>query len=204
MRVFSSGLNRTWLAIIGLVVLLTGAVATMVATGLFATVLSGSARTSVPASGDHLLEPGATDFFANQGVIIGTAVLGIVLALLGLAWLVAQVPHTRSAAPLRLRDDAATGLTSATSAVLADVVVADLETLPDVTSASAVLRGSASRPQLTLKLTASDRSDVRALLSSVQTGPVSRLAGALDTTLEHLGVQVDVSPERRTSDSVTL
>lgn len=204
MRVFSSGLNRTWLAIIGLVVLLTGALATVVATGLLAKVLSGSARTSVPASGDRLLERSATDVFANEGVIIGTAVLGIVLALLGLAWLVAQVPHTRAAAPFRLRDDAETGLTSATSAVLADVVVADLETLPEVTSASAVLRGSASRPQLTLKLTASDRADVRALLNAVQTGPVSRLAGALDTTLEHLGVQVDVSPERRTVDSVTL
>ena len=204
MRVFSSGLNRTWLAIIGLVVLLAGALATMVATGLLGTVLSGSARTSVPASGDRLLEPGATDFFANQGVIIGTAVLGIVLALLGLAWLMAQVPHTRPAAPLRLRDDAALGLTSARSDVIADVVVADLETLPEVTSASAVLRGSASCPQLTLKLTASDHADVRALLNAVQTGPVARLAGALDTTLEHLGVQVDVSPQRRTSDSVTL
>ena len=204
MRVFSSGLNRTWLAIIGLLTLLAGALATMVATGLLTRVLSGNARSSVPASSDRVLEAGATDFFANQGVIIGTAVLGVVLAFVGLAWLVAQVPHAREAPPLRLRDDAAMGLTSAKSDVLADVVVADLETLPDVNSAAAVLRGTASRPQLTITLTASDRADMRALLSAVQTGPVSRLAGALDTTVEHLGVQVDVSPERRTSDSVTL
>ncbi len=204
MRVFSSGLNRTWLAIIGLIGLLGGALATMVSTGLLTKVLSGGARSSVPTSGDRVLERGATDFFANQGVIIGTVVLGVVLALLGLAWLAAQVPHTKEAAPLRLRDDAAMGLTSAKAAVLADVVVADLETLPDVNSASAVLRGSARRPQLTIKLTAADRADVRALLNAVQTGPVARLAGALDTTVEHLGVQVDVSPERGTSDSVTL
>lgn len=204
MRVFSSGLNRTWLAIIGLVVLLAGALATLVATGLLTKILSGSARTSVPASGDRVLQGGAADFFANQGVIIATAVLGVVLALLGLAWLVAQVPHTRAAATLRLRDDALMGLTSTRSEVLSDVVVADLETLPDVNSATAVLRGSASHPQLTVKLTASDRVDVRSLLQSVQAGPVRRLAQALDTTVEHLGIQVDVSPERRTSDSVTL
>lgn len=204
MRVFSSGLNRTWLAIVGLVLLLAGALATMVATGLLTRVLSGSARSSVPASGDRVLPGAATDVFANQGVIIATAVLGVVLALLGLAWLVAQVPHTRPGPPLRLRDDAALGLTSATSEVIADAVVADLETLPEVNSASAVLRGTASRPQLTVKLTASDRADVQSLLNAVQTGPVSRLAGALDTTVEHLGIQVDVSPERRTSDSVTL
>ncbi|MDN5765520.1 MAG: hypothetical protein L0H96_07030 [Humibacillus sp.] len=204
MRVFSSGLNRTWLAIVGLVLLLTGALATMVATGLLTKVVSGSARTSVPASGDRLLERGATDFFADQGVIIATAVLGVVLALLGLAWLIAQVPHTKAAATLRLRDDASMGLTSATSAVLTDVVVADLETLPGVNSATAVLRGSASHPQLTVTLTASDRTDVRSLLRAIQTGPVRRLARSLDTTVEHLGIQVDVSPERRTSDSVTL
>lgn len=204
MKVFSSGLNRTWLAIVGLVLLLTGALATMVATGLLTRVVSGSARTSVPASGDRLLDRSATDFFANQGVIIATAVLGVVLALLGLAWLVAQVPHTKAAAPLRLRDDASVGLTSAASAVLADVVVADLETLPDVISATAVLRGSASHPQLTVTLTASDRTDVRSLLRAVQTGPVRRLAQSLDATVEHLGIQVDVSAERRTSDSVTL
>ncbi|MEO6998917.1 MAG: hypothetical protein ABI112_12610 [Terracoccus sp.] len=204
MRVFSSGLNRTWLAIVGLVVLIAGALATMVATGLLTKVLSGSARTSVPASGDRLLQGGANDFFANQSVIIATAVVGVVLTLLGLAWLVAQVPHTRAAAALRLRDDPSMGLTSVKSEVLSDVVVADLETLPEVISATAVLRGSASHPQLTVTLTASDRADVRSLLQAVQTGPVRRLAESLDTTVEHLGIQVDVSPERRTSDSVTL
>ena len=204
MRVFSSGLNRTWLAIVGLVVLLGGALATLIATGLLSRMLSGTARSSVPASGDRLLQPAATDLFANQGIIIGTLVLGVVLALLGLAWLVAQVPHTKAAPALRLRDDASIGLTSAKSEVLTDVVVADLETLPDVNGATAVLRGNASHPQLTVTLTASDRADLRALIEAVQTGPVTRLAGALDTTLEHLGIQVDVSPERRTSDSVTL
>lgn len=204
MRVFSSGLNRTWLAIIGLVLLLGGAAATMVATGLFAKVVSGSAASSVPKSSDKLLAPNVTDFFFNQGVIVGVAVLGVILALLGVAWLVAQIPHTRSARPFRLRDDAAMGLTSTTPDVLTGAVVADLETLPGVNDASAVLRGTAAAPQLTVQLTASDRTDVRALLANVQSGPVARLAQALDTTVDHLGVQVDVSPERRTSDSVTL
>lgn len=204
MRVFSSGLNRTWLAIVGLVLLLAGAVATMVATGLLTKVVSGNAVSSVPKSSQKLLEPGATDFFAGQGVIIGVAAIGVVLTLLGVAWLIAQVPHTRSARPFRLRDDASMGLTSASPDVLTDAVVSDVETLPGVNNASAVLRGTAAQPQLTIKLTASDRTDVRALLAALHAGPVARLSQALDTTVEHLGVQVDVSPERRTSDSVTL
>lgn len=204
MKVFSSGLNRTWLAIVGLLMLLGGALATMVATGLLTKVVSGNASSSVPKSGNKVLEPGVTEFFAGQGVIIGVAVLGVVLALLGLSWLVAQVPHTKSAGPFRLRDDASMGLTSAKPDVLTDAVVNDIETLPGVNDASAVLRGTATQPQLTVTLTASDRVDIRALLADLQSGPVARLAQALDTQVEHLGVQVDVSPERRTSDSVTL
>lgn len=199
MRQFSTGLNRTWLAIIGLLLLLVGLAATAVGTGLLARTVSGG-----PGSTDHLLGPWASDFFANTAAVIGVGLIALLVALLGLGWLLAQVPRTNAAGVYRLQDDATTGLTTISPNVLTDAVSTDLQTLPGVTAAAAVLRGTANAPELTVKLTANDRTDIPALLQSVQAGPVAHLATAMGAPLAHLGVQVDISPEQRTSDSITL
>lgn len=199
MRQFATGLNRTWLAIIGLLLLVVGLASTAIGTGLLARVVGGG-----PGSGDHLLGPSASEFFANPAAVIGVGLIALLVAVLGFRWLVAQVPRTNAAAVFRLQDDAATGLTTCSPAVLTEAVSNDLQTLPGVTGADAVLRGNADAPELTVKLTANDRSDIPALLRSVQAGPVANLVTAIGAPLAHLAVQVDISPEQRTSDSVTL
>lgn len=199
MRQFSTGLNRTWLAIIGLLLLLVGLASTAIGTGLLARAVSGG-----PGTNDHPLGSWASDFFANTTAVIGVGLVALLVALLGLGWLLAQVPRTNAAGVYRLQDDAATGLTTVSPSVLTDAVSADLQTLPGVTAADAVLRGTANAPELTVKLTANDRTDIPALLQSVQDGPVAHLATAIGAPLAHLAVQVDISPEHRTSDSVTL
>lgn len=199
MRQFSTGLNRTWLAVIGLLLLLAGLASSAIGTGLLTRVVSGG-----PKSGDHLLGRWAGDFFGYTAAVVGARLVALLVALLGLGWLLAQVPRTNAAGVYRLQDDAETGLTTVSSGVLTDAVSADLQTLPGVTAAAAVLRGTAKDPELTVRLTANDRTDIPALLRSVQTGPVAHLATALGAPLARLAVQVDISPEQRTSDSVTL
>lgn len=198
MRQFATGLNRTWLAVIGLLLLLIGLASTAIGTGLLARAVS-----SGPVAGDHLLGPWASDFFAYTVAVIAVGLVAALVALLGLGWLLAQVPRTNAAGAYRLQDDVATGLTSVSPNVLTDALSTDLQTLPGVTGADAVLRGTAHEPELTVRLTANDRTDIQALLRSVQAGPVVNLTTALGAPLAQLAVQVDISPERRTSDSVT-
>ena len=199
MRQFATGLNRTWLAILGVLLLLGGLLALAIGTGLAATV-----TTSAPTSSTRVIGSGAAQTFASNGAVILVLVIALVAALLGLRWLLAQVPRTNAAAALRLQDDAASGITTVEPSVLTDAVSRQVQGLPGVTSASAVMRGTADSPELTVTLTANDHTDVPALLRALQTGPVADLERAIEARLTRLGVQVDISPEKRTSDSVSF
>lgn len=199
MRQFATGLNRTWLGIIGLLLLAAGLAATAIGTGLWHTVLSGG-----PDTGDDLVGSWAGDSFAHTAVIAGVGLIALLAALVGLRWLLAQVPRKNAAAVFRLQDDTTTGLTTCSPSVLTDAVSVDVQTLPGVTAAEAVLRGTADKPELTVKVTANDRTDIPALIRGLESGPVAHLATAMGATMEHLAVQVDISPQQRTADSITL
>ena len=199
MRQFATGLNRTWLAILGVLLLVGGLLALAIGTGLATTV-----TTSAPTSSTRVIGSGAAQTFASNGAVILVLVIALVAALLGLRWLLAQVPRTNAAAALRLQDDAASGITTVEPSVLTDAVSRQVQRLAGVTSASAVMRGTADAPELTVTLTANDHTDVPALLRALQTGPVADLERAIEAQLTRLGVQVDISPEKRTSDSVSF
>jgi hypothetical protein len=199
MRQFATGLNRTWVALIGLVLLLLGLASVAVGTGLLSGTVGGG-----PTSGDVLLGQWAADLSANTPALIGGGLAALLVGLLGLGWLLAQVPRTNAASVYRLEDDAATGLTTCSPAVLTEAFSSDLQTVPGVTAAEAVLRGTARDPELTVRLTANDRTDIPTLLVALQAGPVANLAIAMEAPLARLAVQIDISPEQRTSDRVTL
>ncbi|MEO7060895.1 MAG: hypothetical protein ABI083_14335 [Lapillicoccus sp.] len=199
MRQFSTGLNRTWLAVIGLLLLLSGLLSTAVGTGLLGRVVSGG-----PSTDGHLLGAWAGDLFTHTLAVLVVGLIALLLGLLGLGWLLAQVPRTNAAAVYRLQDDARTGLTTISPSVLTAAVSTDVRALPEVTGADAVLRGTATAPELTVRVTVNDHADVPALLRSLQAGPAAHLETALEAPLARLAVQVDISPAQRTSDSVTL
>lgn len=202
MRQFATGLNRTWLAVVGVLLLLAGLAGTAIGTGLLSSVTGSS--TTGPQPSDPTVGAGIGDVFASGAAVTGVGLVGLLLALLGLGWLLAQVPRTNAAGTLRLHDDPTQGLTTIGPAVLTDAVSEDVRTLPGVTDADAVLRGTANEPELTLRLTANDRTDIQALLTSIQDVVVTNLQTAVGAPLARLGVQVDISPERRTADRVTI
>ena len=111
---------------------------------------------------------------------------------------------TNAAKPFRLQDDAARGLTICRADVLTDAVEADAERLLGVADASAVLRGTARQPELTLEVTVNDRTDIQRLLHSLQAETAARLVSAMETPLKHLAVQVDVTTSRPTADRITV
>lgn len=205
MRQFATGLNRTWLAVLGIVLLLAGLAGTAIGTGLMARLVNGAgSSTTGPQPTDPTLSPAVRDLFANPGAVLAVGLVGLLLAVGGLAWLLAQVPRTNAAAPLRLHDDAARGLTTIGPAVLTDAVSDDLRSLPGLTDADAVLRGTAIEPELTLRLTANDQADIQTLLGMVHDVAVANLRTAMGVPLRRLAIQVDVSPKRRSADSVTI
>lgn len=202
MRQRSGLLNRALLAVIGLVVLLAGIVAALIALGLLARIITAiGIGLGVPVTSSKVLGPGVGAFF-DQPVAVG--LLGVILGVIGLAWLMAQIPRTNAAKPFRLQDDAARGVTICRADVLTDAVEADAERLLGVADASAVLRGTARQPELTLKVTVNDRTDIQRLLHSLQAETAARLVSAMETPLKHLAVQVDVTTGRPTADQITI
>ena len=202
MRQRSGLLNRALLAVIGLVVLLAGIVAALIALGLLARITTAiGIGLGVPVTSSKVLGPGVGAFF-DQPVAVG--LLGVILGVIGLAWLMAQIPRTNAAKPFRLQDDAARGVTICRADVLTDAVEADAERLLGVADASAVLRGTARQPELTLKVTVNDRTDIQRLLHSLQAETAARLVSAMETPLKHLAVQVHVTTSRPTADQITI
>ena len=198
MRQFATGLNRTWVAILGLVLLVAGLFGAAVGTGLLRQITSTG-----PRQDDRLLTSGLDDVVTHPAAVWGIGLVGLLLAILGIAWLLAQIPRTNAAPTLRFHD-ATDGLTTCAPGVVTAAFAEDVEMVDGVTDADAVLRGTQAAPELTLRLTTNDRTDIQQLLATVQDEAVARLETALGRPLHRLAIQVDVSPARRTSDSITL
>jgi len=205
MRQTAARLNRTWLTILGILLLLTGLAVLLIGTGLLAPAARavGLAVTR-PTPTNHVLGAGTASAFGLTWVVLVTAIVAVIVGLLGLAWLIAQIPRSNEAKPFRLHDDAQTGLTRCEPGVLTNAVEEQIKALPGVNNASAVLRGTSSGPDLTVKVTASERTDLARLLSSIQNTVAADLADSLDTKLRRLGVQVEVSSANKHADHITV
>lgn len=205
MRQTAARLNRAWLGVIGLLLVLGGLTVVLIGLGQLAAI-GGAAGLVIdrPAPTDRLAGTATTAALGVTWVIVVVAVVGVLLAVLALVWLVAQVPRTNQAKPYRLHDTATDGLTRCAPDVLSDAVEAQLKALPDVQDASAVLRGTRQHPDLTLRVTASDRADLPRLLDTIQTRIAGDLGGALDTRLARLGVQVEIGTVKTKAHQVTL
>ncbi len=205
MRQTAARLNRAWLTILGLLFLLAGLAGVLIGTGLLQQ-LSRAAGTTLnrPAPPNRLFGTGTATAFGLTWVIAVVAAVGIILALLALAWLIAQIPRTNEAKPFRLHDDAEGGLTRCAPDVLTDAIEAQIKALPDVHDASAVLRGTVSEPDLTVKVTASDRADLPQLLNSLQTSVAGDTGDALDTQLRRLGVRIEIGTTKTKAHQISL
>jgi hypothetical protein len=205
MRQTAARLNRAWLTVIGLLLLLAGLAALLIGTGLLRQLSRAAGLTlSRPAPDDQIFGSGTRAAFGLTWVVVVVALAGVVLALLALAWLIAQIPRTNEAKPFRLHDDAEDGLTRCAPDVLSDAVEAKIKALPDVHDASAVIRGTVREPDLTVKVTASDRADLPRLLDTLQTQVATDVGAALDTQLRRLGVQIEIGTTKTKAHQISL
>lgn len=205
MRQTAARLNRAWLSVIGLLLLLGGLAVVLIGTGLLRRMGSavGVALTR-PAPATRIFGTSAAAALALPWVIVVLAVVGVTLALLALAWLIAQIPRTNAAKPFRLHDDPTDGLTRCAPDVLTDAVEAQIKALPDVQNASAVIRGTVRQPELTVNVTASERANLPRLLDAIQTQVAADLGDALDTQLTRLGVKVEIGTTKTRAHQIVL
>ncbi len=189
MRKRAGALNRAWLAVIGLVLLLAGAFWILTAAGLVSSWgLNGFDVGSQPLQG-------ASDVLGQQWLPGAALAAGIVLVLLAVWWLAAQTPRKQEASPLQLHRDARQGTTVMPASAVTDALEQRVEDLEHVTRAKAVLRGTARAPELALDVTANERVDVQELLGAIQQEILPEAAQALEQRFTNLGVQVSVSRE---------
>lgn len=194
MRQHAGALNRTWLAILGILALAGGVLILLIASGTLQTMSSAI----VPA-GSPVVTMDLHAVFGPAYVTAVVLVAGLVTGALGLWWILAQIPRKNPAGKYRLHRDPASGTTLCDPSVLASAVEHQINTLPGVVGSSALLRGSATEPDLTMKITVNNRADIQDLLHRINTGVLPDLSTALETPMRRTGIQIEVSSRNANS-----
>ena len=192
------------LVVLGLASLLAGATVISVSSGLLGRLLDRTGTGLVqPESGDPILPPGVSSA-PTVVVLIGCLVGGLTVGGLALWWLLAQVPRRTRTSDFRLHDDTDRGTTVVTPTALDQAVQWQVEQLPGVVTVKASVTGAVQAPSLQVRVTVDDRADVGEVLSTITTEVTSGLAVALDTTVDRLGVLVDIGHKRYDAQAATV
>lgn len=196
MRQSAGTLNRTWLTILGLLAIIGGAALILQATGTLHSL------TDTAPSGDSVVTGDLHTVFAPSWVVAVMLAVGLILGVLGLLWMIAQIPRKNTAGAYRLHEDGGQGFTTCDPSVLATAVETQIDTLPGVVTSSALLRGTAKAPDLTLKVTVNDRTDIQGLIHLIQTTTLPELSTALEVPLRRSRLQIEVSGKTQSTGTV--
>ncbi|UPO76456.1 hypothetical protein [Arthrobacter sp. Helios] len=189
MRHHAGAMNRTWLIIIGVLLLAAGIFALLVSAGFLNQVTGGA----VAGAQSPVLQQDPETLLAPDWVAPAVLIGGLILGILGLWWILAEIPRRREAAGYRLQEDPARGITRCDPGVLAAAVEYDVNRMPGVVNSSAVLRGTAGAPDLALRVTVNERADIQETLRRIRSEVLPNLSLALEAPLHSVGIQLDVS-----------
>jgi hypothetical protein len=151
--------NRVGLLLLGLLLLLAGAAAIATGLGLF-----GSSVADQP-----VVTSTTTNFLSDYGVWVAIAliILGVILALIGLRWLISQLRVERLG-EMHLERDRSHGVTRMSPRVLTDALCAEVQQIRGVESASAHMGRHPDDPELNLTVGVSNSADVAAVRREVE------------------------------------
>ncbi|MBE1531012.1 alkaline shock response membrane anchor protein AmaP [Actinomadura algeriensis] len=160
--------NRTGLILLGIVLLGVGGAGLARGAGLF---------------GDETTRVFSSDVrsFADDNAWFWPAIAAVtvVLALLGLLWLIGQI-RTRRIPELAMEPDPDGGRTSLSAKAVTGALQREIEEYPGVRRARARLLGSSRDPELRLNVTYGHRADPADLRRRIQEEGVPRLCAALE------------------------
>lgn len=162
--------NRTVLALIGLLLLTTGAAGVAAGAGLF---------------GDNLREQKVIDedyrdwVSSHDWFWLAVAAGSILISLLALRWLLAQTSTTRLS-HLEIESDRSAGRTVLSGSAVTGAVAGEIEGYRGVSGASAYLLGTRGTPTLLIHATLDGRGDPAELRHRIQADAVVHARQALD------------------------
>jgi len=168
----TASVSRTWLVIIGLILLLGGGV--VLARGL-------NASSSVLGSSHApLLTHSQAQYPTQHGWVWPVvAVVCAVIALLALWWIAAQT-STKTVRRLPIEPDRIRGTTVLRADAATGAITDELESYPGIRAADATLQGSSRTPDLRLSVTAENRADPAAIRTRIETEALPNLRTALE------------------------
>ncbi|MGW0806977.1 alkaline shock response membrane anchor protein AmaP [Nonomuraea sp. NPDC002799] len=177
--------NRWGLALVGLALTLLGGLG--LARGL------GAFSQNWAAARTPIVDGNVRAFFAGASPWIwwALAVVGVILALIGLRWLFAQ-GRSEAHGPLRIEDGPA-GRTEVSAGSMAHAVAADVESNPAVLRADAGLVEALGRPEVRLRLAADETALMSGLTRHLSTVALPHVRDALDR--DHVPAVARVSLE---------
>lgn len=198
MRETAGRLNRTWLALIAVVLIVAGIAGVLLSSGLANNLLSSANLNATVAHPDGQVFAGSPlEAVSNP---VGAALILLVAAvivILALSWLGAQIPRRHQASTLRLHSDQGRdGYTRCEPKVVTSAVVNEVEALPGVNSASALIRGSANQPELNLDVKIEDRADIQDVIARINAEVAPNLETALEAPLRKVAVLFNISTHR--------
>ncbi len=180
-------INRGVLAIVGLVLLLAGALALVLGTSLF----------EINRADKAVIPGGVSTFIGDNPWYWWALAAGcVVVALLLLQWLIAQF-HTNRLPRLNVEPDRSDGETVLEAHAISDAVESEVEAISGIRSASMRLLGTQSshRHQLTVLL--DERADINAVRSRLSRQTVPNLRRALDFDGPQLDIRLALPARRR-------
>ncbi|WP_380168897.1 alkaline shock response membrane anchor protein AmaP [Jannaschia sp. R86511] len=179
-------LNRTLLALLGLLLFAAGAATLAVSLGLVG-VLAPNTPVLPAELRTYLIEQPWAPY--------AVAAVGILAVLLGVRWLLAQLPRRSSTGRFRIQDENGRGVTRVDADTVADALEADIRAYPGVSSARADITGSRLRPDVSLTLVVDPGTDIKALQERLRDHAQERMSRALgaETVTTHLLVNLSRS-----------
>jgi hypothetical protein len=174
-----AAVNRTLLALIGLVLLAAGALTLGTAYGVLH---------RLPASRTLIPDNVRLASWVPYVVVIAAIVLG----LLCLWWLAAQGRRRPKTGTWRLADDPEQGVTVLSAATAVDPLTADIDEYPGVRATGAWLSGASTQPRLLLRVRTEPETNLTELRQEIATHALPRLCQALD--LDHLATTIHFEP----------
>jgi hypothetical protein len=201
MRHTAGRLNRVWLTIIGLILLLGAGTTAAIGLGL----LEGRTVAGLRApSRDQPILNLSDDPTTINTIATVLIVAGIIIGLFCILWLLAQVPRKHGASDLKLQDPDNRGLTIMKPGLLEDAISDRVEELEDITKATTILRGSSRTPDITVRITTTSHADLPQVVADVEHRINNDLNLTLGTGPASLGIAIDVKADPKKDSSVTL
>lgn len=186
MKQTAGALNRTWLIIIALVLLLAGGTTILQATGGLANMFQTPEAHTKIASGD------LHQFFAEPAVYTGFLIAGVLFGSLAIWWIFAQLPRSNGASTFRLHQDRSKGTTTIDPGTLSNAVQEQIDGMEGVVSSSVIIRGATPATELTVHVRVSESTPLTELTKALAETIIPSLETALETTVASSQVLIDV------------